>query len=374
MTDDPKQDPYALALDPPSLKFRREQEAELESTLQTTDRTSDLVPIRELSDVLMRADTTVGKDGWRLTTWGLYQLCRSVCSGLYRVLQELTAVGDIQSKSAAVGILNQVLRLRFQEKLAGQRLLVDRTTGLIEAMVSARYKLFPNLQLYQYVRAAMKEHERPAKFYEAWLNGRWFMLRYYQPKLFLEYSGHRYFTGFHYSNHEGGHASLHAANMLLRAQERLTLLTPTTRDRHVRHAGKQFGEKLQRLLSRVLNYRFEPYTLESGLKALAQQSLGLGQVNEDAERRRHDDLVTQLNRRGLQKTLASRILAGALRQSYDEEEATPTLALEGKTLSKRTALDLIGAAGREAKKCSIALREAVERMAFAFVMGKIKLR
>lgn len=369
-----KVDSYALALDPPSHKFKRDEEAALEATLQATDRTSDLVHVRELSDVLMHSDTTLGKDHYRLTTWGLYQLCRSVCSGLYRVLQELTAIGDLPSKAAAVGILNQVLRLRFQEKLAGQRLLVDRTSGMIEAVVSTRYKLFPNLQLYQHVAAAMKEQQHPARFYEAWLNGRWFMLRYYQPKLFLEHAGHRYFTGFHYSNHEGGHASLHAANMLLRQQGRFTLLTPTTRDRHVRHAGKQFGEKLQRLLSRVLNYRFEPATLEAGLKALAQQNLGLGQLSEEAEQRRHDDLSAQLNRRGLQKTLTNRIIAGALHQSYDEEEATPSLALERDVVATRTALDLVGSAGREAKKCSIALREAVERTAFALVMGKFKLR
>lgn len=358
-----------LAVDPPSIRFSVSQEAELEEALRRTDRTTDVVTIEKPEDLTLRHDGSNGL-GLKLTTWGLYQISRSICVGLYRVLTELTATGDEQAKLVALSMFNQTIRLRFGECLAGQNLLVDRSTGLIEAMVSPRYRFLSNLSLYE--RAGSSMSSLPGtRFYEATLNGRWFLLRYYQSPAMFETVESRYHAGFHFSNHEGGQASLRAANTVVRAKGMLAVLTPFTRDKHVRHAGLKFDKKLGKLMDTVAQHSWNVGLIKTGVEEASKQKLGLSPTDEKTTH----DLMSHLARRGeIHAALAAKIIAGAVVQPHSASKPLPSAAVGREEMAARTTLDLIVAACREGYHCSINLREQVEQLAYGLLTGRCRIK
>jgi hypothetical protein len=363
-----------LVVDSPSFKFATKQEADLQATLEQLDRASDSRPLDHVTDVTMRADGVLGC-GLRLTSWALYQICQAICPGLNRLLTELTAGSSEETRLAAVGILNQLVRLRFHEKLAGQLLLCDRVAGRIDALVSPKYRFLSNLNLYQQTRAAADALGPTVRLAEAVLNGRWLLVRYYvTPAAFVDGSGDRYHTGFHFSNHEGGRASLRAGNVLLRARGMVGMLTPFTSERHLRHHGRPFLERWQALLQTVLAFPLDTTTLAAGVTTLAALPLGLGSADTESEDRRRRELVQQLVRRDVPRGLAARALAQALVQPHAARGIVSVLSLGRKELAARTVLDLVIAACREARAGSIAVREKVEQMAYACALGRFRLR
>lgn len=360
-----------LAVDPACLKFGRKDEDRLRETLERIDRTSDLFPVTDLAGLTMRPDGTLpGK--LRFTTLALYQLTKLACPGLYGVLQQLTADGEETSVLAAVALFNQVVKLRFRDRLLGKRLLLDRPAGTVEAVVSAKFRLVPNTEAYGEISSAVS-NVQGASFYEGRLNGRWLLLRYFVRGDHLDAGGQRYHAGFHFSNHEGGHASMRGLNSLVRAHGRLCMLAPPG-GRGVRHAGAKVRDRFRAMVSRVLFYRHDSVALCQGLEALSVQKLGLGLQSAEAETRRLKELRAQLCRRGLGQSFSDRALARALLQPHDVDEPRTALALTSKDHAKCTALDLAAAMCRESVHCAINLREAVEQEAYALAAGRYKLR
>src|SRR5580658_2144323 len=127
-----------LAVEPVSLKFGPKKENDLLVELDRFDRSVEVAPVLSLDAVQLRADGTF--DGKiRPTTWFLYQLCKSACSGLYQMLVELVSEETEERRLAAISIFNQAVRVSFSGKICGQQAIYDRDRGTAEALVGGDY-------------------------------------------------------------------------------------------------------------------------------------------------------------------------------------------------------------------------------------------
>lgn len=362
-----------LTVDSPRRRFGVGGLDKLREALEAVDRASDVAPVTSPEDVTIRGDGRVGH-GLRLTNWALYQLCRDVCPGLYRVIAGLQDGGE-ETTLAAIGIFNQLVRLRYRDALADRQMLCDRVAGTVDAVVSSRYKFLPNRALLDAVCASAAKCGKDVRFYEAVLQGRWFMARHYQSPALFEAPDGRYHAGYHFSNQEGGQSSLRGANSVVRSKGLLTFLGLSAGDKYVRHAGRKFGDRLQSLIDKVLGHEVQAEVYRDAVETLRGQSLGLGQRYDAQENKRRRQLVGQLKRRStLPRSLCARIVASAMTQAGDVDEASATHRLSLQEVSSRTVYDLMIAASREGKRCAVATREAAERLAFGLLSGRLRVR
>src|ERR1022692_196606 len=169
-----------LAVDHQSKRFGPQDESRLREELERFDRAADIISVGSIEDVLLRSNGSIGVQSLRPTCLCLYQLCRSICSGLYQTLLDLTAGGAEETRLTAISIFNQILRLHFSSKVHGQQILCDRVSNTVEAVVGTRYRFLPNLRFFDQVVDAMQRSPFETKFCEASLNGRWLLLRYFR--------------------------------------------------------------------------------------------------------------------------------------------------------------------------------------------------
>lgn len=361
----------SLTAPPVVLKFKGSKEADLLRALERADRTSEVVSIGSVSDLILGPDGTFG-NGFKPTAWGLYQLCSNICPGMYRFIDELASLAEDQKAglAAACEIFNRAVRLRFREALCNHVWLLDRQYNTVEAVVSTKYKFLSNLRTYDMIKGALGE--TGMRFQEAELRGRWLLLRFYHPKKLFTVTEQRFFAGLHFSNHEGGQSSLHASATVIRDGGNLAFATRPIRERHV---GESLDRRLQQMLQAVVTYKTEPAALETGVKVLMAQPLNLGQPSEEAEDKRRKELVLQLsNKDRLHRSLSTRILAGAITQPHDATEPRLPLAISRNDLKCLTAWDLTISLCREAKALPISGREKAEQLAHALLTGRVKLR
>lgn len=366
----------ALAAEPKVSRFSVRQEELLLEELRRVDRTTDVLPVARVGEVEMNAAGVLGC-GLRPTTWCLYQLCHSACSGLYQLLVEMMAPGGEERRLAAVGVYNQVVRVGFDPGLLGKRLLCDRGDGTADALVSEQYQHLPNLRLFEQATAAAASLSDDVRFCEATLRGRWLLLRYYAIATAFEADGMRYHAGYHFSNHEGGRSSLRASAMLLRSRGLLGFLPGFALDRRVRHIGRRAESLAGDLVERTFRSTPGGVPLEAiggAVAGAAGMKLGLGLPEPKQEEARRDELARRLRTRCLLPvSLAARVVAGAALQAHDAPAPKELVALSRRELESRTVLDLSIAASREARRCDVAMREKLEQAAYGLLLGKTKV-
>lgn len=362
-----------LSINPPRWRYKAVDGESLAAALSAADRTAELSPAGSASDAVMGPDGLLGC-GFRFSTWALYQVCRLAGPGLYRCLQSLTAGGDEAGRLAAVDVYNRVIRHRHRERLAGQMWLINRVAGVVEAVVSPTYRFLSNLDLH--AAAGSAAAVAGYRLAEAELTGRWLLVRYYHPKPLFSVFGDAFHAGLHYSNHEGGQASLAGYSTVVRARGLLTLAvedrTPKV-PRRLRHAGDGFRRRLSELLSGTLAAPPDGAAVEGFVRVRKEEKLGLGLSREGLENARRGEIVRALSR-SLPGTLASRILANTILQPHHATEPRPLLAITRSDLQALTSWDLVVSACREARLLPIALRERADRTAFALLSGHLRTR
>lgn len=365
----------ALAVEPTSVIFSRSDEATLHSKLSRSDLTSDIIDITSVRDVEMSGSGTIGATNLKPTTWCLYQICKAVCPGLYQALLELTSEDSEDARLAAVSMLNQVIRLRFLDRLYGHRFLCNRDEGTIEAMVGTGYKFLSNLDFYEACKNAMQSVHAETRFFEAVLHGRWLMLKYYSvvPLVKTEWDNMNYHAGWHFSSHEGGRASLRATNMIVRGAGLFSMLLPFTKSGPISHRHKHISNLLQSMLMHVAGYTWHGSYVHGCLQQVMTRKLGFGLEKEEDELARRKRLVNKLTfSGGVSQSLAARVTANMMLQRYVDKNVRPSYNISREDLAERTVMDLVIAASREAKGRDIASRELLEQLAYKLLVGRIK--
>jgi hypothetical protein len=357
---------------PVPAKFVEAEEESLSSRLAIVERYTDMQPVGAASELLVdHCGLLFNK--YKLSAWAFYQICRSIGSGSHTLVMDLIRSGSDEAVSIALGVYNQLVKLRFSESLSGNRLLLNTADRVVDAFLTTRFQPLGNYELYCRAGEMMKSLVDEAAFFEAEIDGRWLLLRYRFKNSCFAVDGESFHFGYHFSNHEGGRAAARLAPMFIRERDNLTFLDWSCLS-VIRHEGRNFPKRLKRALRRLMAYQPRKGLFIAGLQRLDKQELGLGLLDEKAESRRTRGLVTQLVRKEIASPVAAKIVAEAMSMPYAAFSRTSSALLDRKALSSRTVLDLVSSLCREAKRSAIDDRERLEVLAYSLVSGRFHIR
>jgi hypothetical protein len=368
--------PLSLTTTVATQRFSRAQEDRLVAALTDLDTHTLMWPIETVEDVLVAPTGQCGKQGYKLTPWALSRLCSLACPSLYGFALDLSgarrtldeAAADFSVADAAATI-NLVLRRRFESRLYGRVFLVNTLTGTIDGVVTQQYRYLSNLNVYERVRAVMTANQRKTEFFEAALEGRSLLLRYFHPTVHCSLSGNiqdRFFGGYSFSNDEAGQASVRGGVILVRESGKTTALLPT-HTKHVIHTGTRFEARLTDLLTRTVRGMKSGAQYAAALEQLRASSLDISGEDEKAEQKARRKLLRRLvtGAGDSIRPIAMRAIVSAVRQASYESEPLP-LSLRTR---ERSWFDVYNALGRVSRTLAVRPREAGERLAGTLLAG-----
>jgi hypothetical protein len=337
-------------------------------------------PIGRIEDILLDPDAKVA-GSYKLTTLALYQLCNTLCPGLYGLARELSGINRTVEQARSdysfddsLDFINRLIRRRFKTRLAGKILLRNTNTGVIDGVLNAQYRWLSNLSLYDMVAQAMEQLSPKPTFWEANLSGRWLLLRFCVKKPYFEMDivdhKERFYLGYSYSNDELGRAAVRGGPFILRKDGHTASLAPVSLQDRVRHQGSNFNNRLQFLLNECPRKIEKSEVYLSNMLRLTQNYLALSSALPGARDKERDKLARKLTREQFPLTIAKKVVASLCAQaSAVSTAAGPAIHRN----SARTSFDLYNALGREAKTLPIRYRECAEQLAYSVLINKISL-
>lgn len=352
---------------------------ELLQELRRSAAETQLRPIDHVSQILLGADgRTAG--GFRYSVNALRQLCRLLGRGFSQTLFDLGAVVASQAKpdegpydpSLMINLLNDVIRLRFEQRLKSYALIADVQEKRIDGLVGTRYAYLSNSAFFDRVQAVLKP--TGVQFHEAVLTNRRMTIRYRSSKPIFALTDQdpteTFFGGFHFGNSEVGDSSVKIAVLLIRQRgdaKAVSEFSGRGRLMHIR--GPQFNERLGEQLAAVMRRAGEPLTLQPKLRAMRTRSLNLVGGEEELKKK-----TAALNKRlqqwGLHRSMALRVVnrvkAFGSALASDAEGAKQTRARQ----PDRTEWDLFNAMTFVAKRLLPDAQERLEQLAYQMVLGK----
>jgi len=346
--------------------------------------------IREPSHVLLNPEGLVQKR-YRFTTTGLSQLCSALAPGLAQCVGDICGLkkdgagDDVHDVSKAIAILNTVISLRFQSRLRGHGLIIDRHSSRIEGLVGPRYEFFSNKALFERCQEFVQKLGQSVQFHSAVVAGRRLLLRYVDPRRIFSVqtpAGQRepFYRGWHFSNSEIGDCSVHAGLLIVRKWTGDSALLECGKIVHVR--GGRFGPKCNRLLEdlqKKSRKELEEHDYEAHVESLMSQNLGL---DTDAEIRTKqlDKLVVRLRRVLPRRTTRQVLHRTMLRGSYladrlnvDEITQDVTAASVARVIAGRTVFDFYNSLVHVACSLQPEQQEAAEKLAYKILTERFKL-
>lgn len=346
--------------------------AELRRSAASTQRR----PIAHVTQVMLGADGRT-LAGFRYSANALRQLCRLLGRGFSQTVFDLGAVVPSDSPPddgpydpiLMIGLVNDVIRLRFEQRLRNYELIVDVQEQRIDGLVGTRYAYLSNLQFAERVRAALGSAD--VKFHEAMLAGRRLLLRYRTRQHLFSIEADQaepFYGGFHFGNSEVGDCSVKTAVLLIRqrADAKATSdFSGSGRLMHIR--GPQFSDRLGEQLAAVTRRSGEPATLKPRLEALRKRRLDLGGGPEEALKRA-TALAKRLQQWGLHRSLAKRVAARVQALGSALVEDARNASRSG--MAERTQWDLFNAMTFVAKRQHPDAQERLEQLAYQLLIGK----
>jgi hypothetical protein len=379
-----------LTVNPAPKRFSMSQEVAFVQELEDLDRHSVMWQMTKPEDIQLNQQAEIGPQKLRLTTLALYQLCQSVCPGLYGFVRELSGVhrrmdesrGDY-SFAESIDVINRIVRRRFDSRLHGKVLLRNTKYGTIDGVLTPGYKWLSNLRLYEMTKEAMRQCNPEPVFWEAQIGGRWLLLRFCNTQPYFQFdtpginigtmaqiptTTERFYVGYHFSNDELGRAMVRGAPYILRKNGHTAALASLDLKGRVRHAGAGFEERLTQLLVRTTDPMPSPDDYIASMVGMLNKNLGLGHKLQREESKARQKIAEKLAKKELPVTVTKRIIASLC--------SNPSIMAPDVTdfrNTDRTVFDLYVAMGREAKNLPIRLRESVEQLAYELLLNKISL-
>jgi hypothetical protein len=371
-----------LYVTPEARHFAPGDEPALRDTLAALERRTLVRDVGASADLCLD-DKGCLPGGYRYTASAFRQVCTMACRGLYQAVVDVAGVHrapgmslDDCSFADAVALFNAVIRRRFRTRFAsGVRLVrdADPKSPRVDGVLGPRYHHLENSTVY----AMARDTAAQASFQGATLAGRRFMLRFVGRKpLFARevpgFGAESFSAGYHFSNSEiAGEASVRAALLLIRAPTGTASLSRFGSGR-LAHTGKNFPQRLNRMIQQVLAATLDPARLRAMVEALPATALGLGGADTEYNAQ-VDHLVSRINGQRVPLPLARRAVAAMMaRGAYDATGQLRQVTRE--TLARRNAYDLYIALTREADGLPIGQREAIEQAAHGLLTGKWKPR
>lgn len=385
--------PLVLASPPRRYRFTPGDEKNgldaLVARLQAMANTSP-VQIRKASHVLLNASGLVQKQ-FRFTTTGLSQLCSALAPGLSQCVSDVSGLkkdgsgDDVYDVVKAIAMINAMINLRFQSRLRGHGLVIDRRSRRVEGLVGPRYEFFSNKELFERCQEFTQSLDPPAQFHDAIVAGRRLLLRYINPQRSFSVQtphGRRepFYSGWHFSNSEIGDCSVHAGLTIIRKWTGDSALFECGKIVHVK--GGRFGPKFNRLLEdlqRKANKEREEHDYEKHVTALMEQNLGLG-GKAVSHVKQLEKLAGRLSRvmpkRTARQVIHRAISQGSYRADHLNINGVPYDMLDeslARVIANRTAFDFYNSLTHVARSLQPEQQEAAEKLAYKILTERHKL-
>ena len=339
--------------------------------LTRQDRRTEQRRIRSSGDLLLGAGGLTASD-YRYTRTALSQLCSRLSPHVGSVIKHLCEFDANlhvehsqkgQAGNLARRLLNDLIELKFQAELKGERLIIDHDQKLIVGLVGQQYALVSNLQVFQQCLRQKK------LFSGAILQGRRMGLWFCEHRVFSQVrtpsrDPDRYRVGFYVSNSDVGECAISARPaIILGGCGAAAVSRPTVSGRLIHKQGPKLNTSLPSLLQHAKLPDDRVVKLQNGLGRLCECRLQLG-----GDGPRHSKRVKSLERKLRSQlhsiAMAGRVVMNAVWQGSQEQFDTRLDSQTLLRLSRRTAYDLFRAVIREAQRYSPNLREAAEGFAY----------
>ncbi len=377
-----------LAIEVQGRRFGEAEEADLVRYLDDVENSTITFPIEDPRQITLdHACRTM--DGQDQFTWlAIRQVCRVLGAGLGTYIGDLAGFrraptsedAEFHSDDDAAAVFNMAVRRRFRRELMGHQIIRSATTGTIDAVVGHGYRRLPNRDFMERVKEALASVDEPLQFHEPLVVGRRVTVRYRFAASVFEgddrmLSAH---GGFSFANSEVGDGAVRGTPLLWFDPSGAALM-PYNAGSRVAHTGKDFPRRMQRLLDRTLErWRGSPLFQGVGqhIEELADQNLGFGGADEDADDGRFRALVSQLRHKQLTQSMARRVLRRAVFAGGREEAPIDLMRSERRrTWGGRTALDVLVALLRESEATllNVTARERLEQLAYQMLAGRFRL-
>jgi hypothetical protein len=280
----------ALAVPPPCVRFYARRSpgfAELRRTLEDQAATQPQL-IRSPREVLLSSQGLL-QGRYRFTTIGLRSFCQALSPGLSSLAADVSGLrrragyeSSAYSLQAASRLINDVVRLRFDQNLRGCYLVVDPRSNTVEGLVGPRYEFFSNLRLLDLASEFLRGLNRPMRFAGASLSGRRMLLRYYETASAMRLTDtERFCRGWGFSNSETGEAALRICGLACRAGGGASAWE-VGRCVHIQVSQRKLSRLQQRLVEAAAG-QFEP-TVRTATLSLRRTSLQLGSSHSRTQR------------------------------------------------------------------------------------------
>jgi hypothetical protein len=380
-------------------RYGPDQLEQLKAHLDRQDEATALLPADEPGLLELGEDYRTAVGGRKLTAPAFLAVCKRLAPGMRSLVVDLSGERTRRqelppgcySPADALAVYNTVLRRRAVV-LEGRTLLVDQSEGLIEGLLTPRYRRLSNLSLLERAEGALEE--AGGRFESATVVGRRAAFHFLLPGAFarvatpyaLDEAGlgalgapaEVFRRGVYFANSEAGDASCRSAPTLVHARSGARLLAPWGPRGRVRHKGAFFERDLRTLLQGAADPRglvglVPPWPARLG--QLAEVSLGFTGQDEEHDRQAFARAAQALVRSGARPAVAKQAVkeallvpAGALTRPADPAHTRR----HGWPL--RTALDLLVALARlAARQAALAPREEMEQAAWRAVGARRSL-
>lgn len=377
-----------LATEVQGRRFGPDEEAALIRFLEEVETATITYPIEDPRQVVLdHACRTV--DGQDQFTWlAIRQVCKVLAAGLGTYVGDLAGFRrapsaedqEFHSDEDAAAVFNMAVRRRFRRDLMGFQIIRNTATATIDAVVGHGYRRLPNRDFMERVKEALAYVEEPLQFHEALVVGRRVTVRYRFAESLFEGDDRALSVhgGFSFANSEVGDGAVRGTPLLWFDPSGVALM-PYNAGSRVAHTGKDFPRRMQRLLDRTLErWRGSPLFrgISQRIAELAEENLGFGGLDEEADDGRFRELVSQLRHKQLTQSTARRVLRRAVFAGGREEAPIDLMRSERRrTWGGRTALDVLVGLLRESEATllNVTARERLEQLAYQMLAGRFRL-
>lgn len=349
----------------------------LEDDLALVDDFSSFEPISDPRDVMLSKDGSTLAGKYVLTSVALSQICRTLCPGLIKVINDLAGLytGPVRSENPglALEIYNSMVRNRF-ELLQDKSLVRNLKSKRIDGIIGAGYRQLSNKEFLDLIEDSATAGSGVLKFGSATRIGRTLVTCYILPKSFTA-DPEPYTLGLYFSNSEVGDCSVKIGNLVRRDSTGERAVGPVKRGRMI-HTGKDFASRVRKsVYTEIANFdRYKVWlakNLKKTLSELPSYSLGFEGLDDKKAAAKMGELAARLARGGLGSQLAERVLYSALYQGKDPEPAKKyETSIRRAQWGTRTAYDLFVSLIRDAARRNLSVRESEEKVAFDLLMNR----
>lgn len=288
----------------------------LRADCEETESATVIMPLDSPDQLALTDDFKTIQGNYRYTWYALSQACRTLSSGLGRVIWDISGRAETKDEApvsplVAARMLNATVRTRFPARLMGWQLLVNTRTQTIEAVLGRGYRRLPNIVFLEAVHSTLSQSMR---FDSAGLSGRRLVAYYIgDPHSTDILPTPEYSYGVVASNSETADAGVRVRRTVCLGSL-ACFQRPKDGLKVVRHTGRKFEDKIRALLLNAATAPKEDAQalMEAAWESCAQRNIGFTGTSDETDIEARDAVVTTLRHLGLSKLFCRKALRRAL--------------------------------------------------------------